>query len=45
MDETTPIVSNDYVDEIDRPDVAMNTYDMTTPIKHKITSKRTSKKP
>ena len=45
MDETTPIEPNDNVNETDKPDVAMNTYDMTTPIKNKLTSKRTSKKP
>ena len=35
MDETTPIEPNDNVNETDKPDVAMNTYDMTTPIKNK----------
>ena len=45
MHETTPIVPNDNVEEVDKFDVAMNTYDMTTPIKNKVTSKRTSKKP
>ena len=45
MHETIPIVPNDNVEEIDKPDVAMNTYDMTTPIKNKITYKRTSKNP
>ena len=45
MDETTPIEPNDNVNETDKPDDAMNTYDMTTPIKNKVTPKRTSKTP
>ena len=37
-----PIEPN--LNETDKPDVEMNTYDMTTPDKNKVTPKRTSKK-
>ena len=42
MVETTPIEPN--LNETDKPDVEMNTYDITTPDKNKVTPKRTSKK-
>ena len=42
MIETTPIEPN--LNETDKPDVEMNTYDITTPDKNKVTPKRTSKK-
>ena len=41
MDVTTPIEPN--LNETDKPDVEMNTYDMTTPDKNTVTPKRTSK--
>ena len=42
MVETTPIEPN--LNENDKPDVEMNTYDITTPDTNKVTPKRTSKK-
>ena len=42
MVETTPIEPN--LNETDKPNVKMNTYDITTPDKNKVTPKRTSKK-